>query len=425
MAIFSNQDRFLKWRYTPAELYILYPGETPDQVPKERLISLMIQHDYEGNLYPIIRIEVVLEQSRYYKIIKHKNDVQFKLRIQKSYQVFGRETWSMNQDYINDTFNLILDDSGIDVDEGIKEAQSSSNFKVMQKSDLNSMSSVDNRFEFFLFKSSTIKAGRTTVNRVLKNATVTDAINYIASKAGFDHLLMAPTDNNSLIEELVIPPINAAMAFLFVDSYYGLYKTGSMIYMDLDRGYIMPYNHKCRCWESKETKEVSIVIPKKGTSFSSELCTVTKQDDRNTKYIVGSNSSISIQNDSITYDILVGNDIESVNSYDGDVSTGTATTTTKDSNISRTVKNVTENPYFNSTYVKQSESRNVVMELMLSDYDLDYLKPNKVFHMIFEESKLNRKYRGYYKLVRATHTFTLTGGQFQLSSDVVVKKMNA
>ena len=126
MAIFSNQDRFLKWRYTPAELYILYPGETPDQVPKERLISLMIQHDYEGNLYPIIRIEVVLEQSRYYKIIKHKNDVQFKLRIQKSYQVFGRETWSMNQDYINDTFNLILDDSDIDVDEGIKEAQSSS-----------------------------------------------------------------------------------------------------------------------------------------------------------------------------------------------------------------------------------------------------------------------------------------------------------
>lgn len=425
MAIFSTQDRFLKWKYTSAELYILFPEETPDEVPAERLISLMIQHDYEGNLYPIIRVELVLEQSRYYKIIKHKNDVQFKIRIQKSYQVFGKESWSMNRDFINETFHLILDDSDIDVDEGIKEEKASQNYKTMQNSDLNKMNSVDNRFEFFLFKSSTIKAGRTTVNRILKNATVTDGINYIASKAGFDHLLMAPADNTTPIQELVIPPVNAATAFLFVDSYYGIYKTGSLIYMDLDRGYILPYNQKCKCWETGETKEVSIIIPKKGTSFSSEMCTVTKENDPNTKYIVGSNGSISIQNDSITYDILVGNDIESVSSYDGEVSGGTANTTTEDSNNSRTVKNVTENPYFNTTYIKQSESRNVVMELMLSDYDLDYLKPNRVYHMIFEESKLNKKYKGYYKLVRATHTFSLTGGQFQVMSDVVVKKMDA
>lgn len=423
-SIFTSEDTFLKWRYTVSEIYIIYPKEDPEEIPTERLTSLMISNDYENNLYPIVRIEIVLEASRYYKIIQHKEDVKFKLRIQKAYQVLGDDDWSLDQDYIQDTFDLILNDNDFDVDAGFKEESSSGDYENLEADDVNDLFATDNRFEFFLFKSSTIKAGRKTINQVLHNATVTDGINYIASKAGFKNLLMAPSDHVDVIEELVIPPLNAAMAMVYIDCYYGIYKTGSLIFMDLDRNYILPYNEKCKCWGTNEDKQISIIIPKKSSSFSSDLCTVLKDGDTKTKYIVANNSMVNIENNSITYDILVGNDIESVNSYNGEVTTGSANSTTNNSNNETRIENKTENPYFNKIYTKQSESRNVVIQLTIGDYDITYLKPNRVFKVIFEDSKLTKQYKGNYKLVRATHTFSLTGGQFQLMSDVILKKMN-
>ena len=424
-SLFTSEDIFLKWRYTVSEIYILYPKEEPVEIPTERLVSLMILNDYENNLYPVFRIEIVLEASRYYKIIKNKDDVKFKLRIQKSYQILGEEEWSLDQDYIQDTFDLILDDEDFDVDAGFKEERAATDYDNIEADDVDDLFSTDNRFEFFLFKSSTIKAGRKTINTILHNATVTDAMNYIASKAGFKNLLMTPADHTDVIDELVIPPLNAAMAMVYVDCYYGLYKTGSLIFMDLDRNYILPYNEKCRCWEAKETKEINLIIPKKSSDFSSDLCTVIKDGDKTKKYIVGNNSTVQIENNSITYDILAGNDIESVNSYDGTVSSGVANSKGSGNNNERQIENMTENPYFNKIYTKQSESRNTVLTMTIGDYDITFLKPNRVINVIFEDSKLTKLYKGKYKIVRANHSFTLTGGQFQLMTDLVLKKMNS
>lgn len=424
MAIFTTADTFLKWRYTIKEIYLMFPKEEPVEIPTERLTSIMIFNDYENNLYPVFRIEIVLEASRYYKIIKQKNDVKFKLRIQKSYQDLGDQEWSLDQDYIQDTFDLILNDNDFDVDAGFKEEAAGGDYENIESDDVDELFETDNRIEFFLFKSSTIKAGRKTINQILHNATVTDAVNYVVSKAGLKNLLMAPSDHTSVISELVIPPLNAAMALMYIDCYYGIYKTGSMVYMDLDRNYILPYNGKCKCWEKKEDKEINLIIPKKGSKFSSDLCTVVKDGDEKSKYIVGSNSNISIENDSITYDILVGNDIESVDSYNGTVTTGSATSASNSTNNERKIDNLTENPYFNKIYTTQSESRNVVIQLTIGDYDITYLKPNRVIKVIFEDSTLSKKYKGKYKLVRANHTFTLTGGQFQLTTDLVLKKMD-
>ena len=166
-SLFTSDDLFLKWRYTVSEIYLLFPEEDPVEIPTERLTSMMILNDYENNLYPVFRIEIVLEASRYYKIIKQKNDVRFKLRIQKSFQTLGDEDWSLDQDYIQDTFDLILNDEDFDIDAGFKEERASGNYENVEEDDVDDLFSTDNRFEFFLFKSSTIKAGRKTINKIL------------------------------------------------------------------------------------------------------------------------------------------------------------------------------------------------------------------------------------------------------------------
>lgn len=151
-SLFTSDDIFLKWRYTVSEIYILYPKEEPEEIPTERLVSLMILNDYENNLYPVFRIEIVLEASRYYKIIKNKDDVKFKLRIQKSCQILGEEEWSLDQDYIQDTFDLILNDEDFDVDAGFKEESAAEDYDNIEADDVDDLFSTDNRFEFFFIQ---------------------------------------------------------------------------------------------------------------------------------------------------------------------------------------------------------------------------------------------------------------------------------
>ena len=424
MAIFTEEDRFLKWKYHVEELYLLFPGEEPIELPSIRLVSCMIIHDYENNIFPLFRIELVLEPSRYYKIIQQKEDVQFKIRIQKYYREIGKSKESLKRDYINDTFDLILNDSDFDTERGFKEEQNQQNYQSIVKDDVNDLYWTDNRLEFFLFKSDTIKASRKIVNTILSNANVTDAVNFIASKADLNNILMAPANNDAIISELVIPPLTASQAIVFIDSYYGIYETGSMIYMDLDRNYIMPYDGKCRCWETNEKKETSIVIPKRSSNFSSDLCTVERAaPDTQINYIVGSNYMIEIENQSITYDVLAGNDIQSINLYEGQVSTKESNAIAKDQNEEKLIQNMTENPYFNNIYTQQTSARSVVMFISLADFDVSILKPNSIYHVIFEDTALTNKYKGYYQLVRASHTFTKDGADFAIGSSIVLKKM--
>ena len=215
MAIFAAGDRFLKWKYRVEEIYLLLPEQEPIRLPNERMVSISIQHDFENNIFPLFRIELVLEASRYYLIVENKETIQFKLRIQKYYREIGSNKKSLQQDFINDTFDLILNDSDFDTQKGFKEEEVAGNYTERVKSDINELEEVDNRMEFFLFKSSTIKSSRKIVNKILHNATLTDAVNYICTQSNLKNMLMAPLDNKDPITELMIPPLPAIQALIF------------------------------------------------------------------------------------------------------------------------------------------------------------------------------------------------------------------
>ena len=115
MAVYNEGDRVLKWRYTVDNIQIIIPDEDIITLPPQRLSRMSISNDYEKNVFPIFRINLQLESSTYYKIIKNKDQVQFYLRIQKYYYTSDKSYESLKRDYINDKFNLILDDNDPDL----------------------------------------------------------------------------------------------------------------------------------------------------------------------------------------------------------------------------------------------------------------------------------------------------------------------
>ena len=178
MALFKSSDKFLKWRYHIAELIILYSKKKEEKLGVERLKSLSIYHDYENNLFPIFKMELVLESDVYYDIIKDKKNIKIKLRLQKYNTETGSEEKSLMKDYINKTFDLILDDDDYDTNESIRKEENIEDMEKITQTNRNDLREVDNVIEFFLFDSSLVNKFNKNVNEIIPNGTPLHGIQY-------------------------------------------------------------------------------------------------------------------------------------------------------------------------------------------------------------------------------------------------------
>ena len=318
MKLFTESDQFQKYLYIVKDIQVLLPdGEENLIIEKNRFMGLDVEDNYEENYFPLIKITLVINSETYYKILKYKNECKFYLRIHKKYMKNEDKTkMSSEQKFLLDTFDLITDENTDDMLNALKEKISSDDYKK-RKSEGNVLDETDNnRVSFYLFKSS-IAGTKTNVNKILANANVSDAIAYLMSVAKIKNVLMSQPDNTKVYEELMIPYQSVLKSLGFLDTYYGLYKSGSIIYFGVDYTYIIPYNGKCSVTStSDKSTNTNIVIPKSSnTLYSGKLGSVKRKNDES-NYVIGDSTSINIMNKSISNNYLYANDIEVVDSYD-------------------------------------------------------------------------------------------------------------
>ena len=426
MAFIEESDKYQQWRYLVSELFILYPDGTTTEVPTHRLQSINILNLYETNLFPIFRVELVLAGYTYYKIIKNKNDVKFKIRIQKYYTETGSTEKSLVRDWINDTFDLILDDDDHNVNESLEREKKEMDYKNTVDKDLeNDVFQVDNMIELFLFKSNLVDKLNTIVNAVISKATVNDGIQYIATRAGLNNLLMTPSHNNRVYDELIIPPLKAKQAIKFLDTYYGIYKTGMMFYIDMigNITYLIEYDSKCSAYQNKEIKETNILIPKKTNNYISDLCSLYKRDNKEKYFIISSSDHLGIRNETVSYNAYASTDAKIIDTYNGTISASSSGAKVKDTKSVKIIENNTENEWFSNIYNTLIDAKNVVIEARLANYDISSIAPNKTFKIVFEDSALSLKYKKNLLLSEASHSLTREGEAFTLASIIKLKQV--
>lgn len=423
MSIYTGA-KILKWHYRIQDIELLIPEEEPYKIPTDRIVSINILDDYETNVFPVFKVEMILESSIYYKIMKSKNDVQFHLRIQKYYNLNDSSTQSLARDVINDTFDLILDDDNSDLIASQRQLENKYDFKYIKQDDTNNPSKVDNDIEFYLFKSKTVKGLQKNINKIFTSCTISDVLSYLLSYADVKNILMSSPHNLTKYNSFIIPPLSCIKALRFIDTFYGIYKTGSMIYFGLDYSYILSYEGKCTAYKKNEIKNTAIIIPKQSGSHTTECCTLYKGVNSNTNYVVGDYRTISIRNDSISNDIISANSIKLVDNLSGNISYNSSSNNSETENSFKILENNTENPWLGDTYISQTKALDTVIEILLMDYDINMITPNKKFNLIFEDPNLTDKYNGVYLLTYASHTFIKDGSDFILTSIVRFKKTN-
>ena len=88
--------------------------------------------------------------------------------------------------------------------------------------------------------------------------------------------------------------------------------------------------------------------------------------------------------------------------------------------------NILQNNFNNKFAVEELTTRITekakIVRITLGDVDIDALTPNKEFTLIFEESEINAKYGGSYRLGYCRHYFKKSGLEYIVSSDCILYK---
>ena len=106
MGLIKQGDKFRFHKYIVKEIYLLFKTETI-KIDPVRVNGFTIIDDYIENCYPILKLDIALEDEIYYKIQRHKKTVQVKLRVQRFYREGTEKEKSLCKDYIKSVFSFL------------------------------------------------------------------------------------------------------------------------------------------------------------------------------------------------------------------------------------------------------------------------------------------------------------------------------
>lgn len=408
MAVITKKDKMLYYKYHVKELFIIIGNETT-KLDLERLNSFTIVDNYIEDMYPTIKCDLALEESMYYKILKKKKDVKIKIYFQTFYREGTKKKKSVKKKAFSEIFYLILDDGTDDLGEKIRKEE-------YPKGDKNQMNAVTTTSELFLYKRDVIQKNTNVVGGIFHNCTVTTALTYVMTKSGINNVLMSRSDNPTAYQFLFLPQMSAIEALQYLDTFYGIHRSGTMMYFGMNRTYIIPYCRPSGAVGRDEKEVVTVVIPDKGSHMVDNSCQIKKKGDKNKVYIVAEPDSFDVQNMDVTQSVLKPEDITIVDVADGSIEK------TKIKNRSTIVKK-TVNPFFIDTFNAKVESNRCVVELFFKDIDFGLLTPNKTFQLVFEDTKLSKKYKGNFFLCSTEINFLKEGKEFSVGINAIFRKM--
>ncbi len=383
------------------------------------LTEIFITKNFETMAFPYFEITITLPPSTYRDMRAVNTEVRCFLELQYA-DVPDRMNSAPNEDelqfktFMQDTFYVFLPDNTPDMQDSFtEEYETAVDLKHDQMSVSDSMTT-----RLLLYNEEYLFRGRSIVNSVLQNATLMDAVVYIANKAKLQRLLISAPNNVKKYNQLIIPPISAIENICRLANDYGLHRAGTTVFFDFDRGYILDNINKCTAWETNEIRQVYIVS-KQGTDGASPMksgaCT-----DASRKYyalnIEGGKASFSTG--SMIVDQSTGTDVITVNSSTGEIHNVSSNAKTSETGGTAQVF-VNEHGEDTSealAYAAKTASR--IAKAVFTNVPLDIFKPNKEFIFSFDSAKF-ANYMGSYHLVGYTAMLSMDGNMMvcQVSAD--------
>lgn len=404
MSLVKETDKLYVYKYVVDEFKIVNGPSTISLGPVN-LAALYIEHDYMNNLFPFFKVTLNLNPITHEYIVENKDNIKFKVRILKisTERVSGKT--SLKTEVINSVFSTFMDVDNTSFD---KTAYKRRKKETKMEKDEDDLMNTNNLMDICLFNDDYVSKLKGTVNFVLSSGTVSTCIGYILSKLGINNVLMSPLENNRSYSPFVMPSLSGTNALTYLDQNFGLYRSGSIMYFGLKRGYILNCKAGCTAYESGEPKKTTFLVDKIMATDMQTVGAVRVPNEKETEYKISLPSSyVNISTASGITNVLTGVDAQVVNTGSGSITKGSSGARTKNGvAYSNNIIVDSDNEFVASTYAAQQKMKSTMISITSEDVNIDAFEPNKEFSFIFEDTDMNKTYKGSYKIMSSTIKFT-------------------
>lgn len=400
------------YKYKIENLDILFSDGSVENIESGMVSHLYIEKDFDSLYFPIINISVVMKDQLYDKINKENEQIKFRLKVNK-YVYDSSDNFINYKSFCNDVFICFSDKKIV-----INDEESVKTKENVESNDIPS-NRANNR-NFYLFKEDVIKC-KETMNLSVTSATLSDLVIYMFNECGIDKLLMSRLDNDSEVKNMLIPTGNLIECFNYLNEMKGFYNKGLLLYFDLDNAYFIDNSSKCTAWRRNEVRMTHMHISNQKNA-SSQLTGMFTNKDRKSNHIFANTDRIEITNQNILNDQIRGNNITIINNKSNNVN-DIKTDTTQIGKANKNVVVIKENNKYMVNEIKERLKENeCVLSIAFLGIDLDCLTPNKEFLLTYEDSKLNKKYGGGYRISKYTAALKKDGDELVGSVECLFKK---
>lgn len=398
----ASESQFKACVYRVNKFTLDINGSSTDVDP-QYVSEIVLEKPYDTMFLPYFELTITIPNATFRDMKKENVEVRAYIDLQKAF-----DDITMNGDKSGDTVestktvdhsNLawesaiegnfyVFSDEG-SVATSSKEIEEYEERESQSQSDLSNMTTtrVSLYNEDFLFNA------RNTVNTVMQDTKPLDAIVWICNKVQLSDILCSPPTVEKEYEQIIIPPYNAAKAISWVANNYNMNDCGTLVFFDLDRGYILNKNAKCSAWEAGDAQRTIIESVNNESDTYGSCCGCFKDGEEFHVNLEENNMSFSTP--SVISTQLVGSSMMIVNSSTGEKSTyDTGATTTEKGQNTVVYSNVdgTSNGDALAMSVKEA-SKQATCEFTAVDFDA--FKPNIEIALSFTDAEMSDKAGSY------------------------------
>lgn len=364
-------------------------------IPSEKIIYIMIEHDYETRELPIIYITMSVNNSLYTSIIRYKDTAKFYLRIDKE-NVNSRS--SLSKKSVSGLFNYIPSDVNPNYTETLNEPTSS----------------LDNSYKKImigLISIDLINYLRKSFNGIYNNINQSTLISLALE--GHKKMVIEKPSYDKIYESLLINPISSRKQMLdFIFNKDPFYDTMFRFFVDFDTVYLTSKRGDPIESGNGQLNNVNIDI-KEITADESYYEGVAIKDGSYYINMHPSNSNVFLNQGTEK----VANQIVAV---DDDTAVQVL-----DLNINNTIGSQTKQMFIRSEnatlYKNEMETDTVLIEVVKQNIDGSFFTPDKTINI--SNYGDYRRYNGRYLLLNKKEFYKCVAGEFVISCVLSLKKI--
>lgn len=358
------------------------------------IISFEYLLNVEQNLMSVIKITLRLNLSKKTWIIRNRKDLEVIFNVAKyKYPQDNTDGEPYGDLVFEGKYIPLFTESSTSTDSSLIAETEKSDYDSVDQIAEENYNSGEEVMDIYLFKEKILKSSRISCNLVATKDTLQNIVGALLTKTHHKKVLMNKFQNEEEYIEMLIPENPLYRCLLYLDQYYGFYKAGAIIFYDQEQLYILDSSMKEPPKVEDEITNVNILVD--SLSLTTPLRGIVEKENDEDKYFCISESEInsvksSWINESDYGSKLYMNIIDPEDDKENDEKNNLLISDIEyiGKKRMRRYHNIEhENKYAKETLDARMNENESAMFINAMNIDVDYLKPNKLFTLIFSNAK--------------------------------------